>query len=214
MYSVRTLPHVSPILLLLISAGILSGLVGCGGGGGDSRTVMRTVALRGTGFSENGTPLVNVGSQDANWVTVSNEFLKPALLLTPAGPNWWPEWLVNSPTSQWIGAANVENPGPAPYWFQLNFQLGDLDPERTELVGKWAIDDDGTVDINGVTIDELTEADQVQSGNWVRLNDFKVEAGSGVLHSGNNEIRLTIRATDNYLAGARFEGYLNELAAD
>lgn len=192
-------------------------LVACsGGGGGDNEstptpgTILKQVELPATGFDGKSALLRTGGALDGRWSIVRDDVaVGPAVLLTPTGPNWWSEWLLNSGTSQWIGASNVQNPGAAPYSFEMSFELGDLDPSLTEMVGRWAIDDDGTLEVNGVQIASLTEADKVLSGNWIRLNEFKIGTGAGVLKPGKNVVRITIRETDNFLEGVRFEGALN-----
>ena len=70
-------------------------------------------------------------------------------LLTGLGP-------LNGPNSDWIAInANTCRNGPAPYSFDLVFDLSGSDLSAVSLSGFWSIDDTGTVSLNGQQISAL-----------------------------------------------------------
>jgi uncharacterized delta-60 repeat protein len=159
----------------------------------------RYIALKSKAIPPTGFGLTNAGDPDPNW-TVNG---KPAQLLTPSAANWYGGWLANGPNSNWIGvtASNPSN-GPAPYTFQVQFNLSSFNFSTVSLSGQWSVDDAGALKVNGHQIASLS------GGNWGRLNPFALAAGSGYLNQGLNTLEITMTQTDNYLEGVRLEGVI------
>ena len=142
------------------------------------------------------------GTVDPNWTwSNANPANGQAQVLDPTLANWWPEWVANSATSSWIGvAADNTQSGTTPVVFQSSFDLTGLDPLTAAINGLWAIDDNGTLAVNGHVIDTLAEPT-----SWTSLHAFSLLGSSGFLVNGVNTITISITSSDNFLEGVRFE---------
>lgn len=172
-------------------------------GGGDNA---QTVALTGntptgtlnvaTGLDCSNKLITTGGANDCHWTVNGN----PAQVVAPGNADWWVGWVPNGPNSNWIAInANTCCDGPAPYSFNLVFDLSGSMLSGVSLSGLWSIDDSGTLSLNGQQID-------AQGGLWGSLQPFSVPAGSPLFQQGLNTLTITMTATDNYLEGVRLEG--------
>jgi hypothetical protein len=153
-----------------------------------------------TGLDASGHLITTDGGFDAHWLVqqASGQFT-PAQVVMPQDPDWFGGWLPNGPNSDWIARnAFVTNNGPAPYSFTTTFNL--LDTTNASFSGGWAIDDGGTLSLNGNLISSLG------SGNWGSLTPFSVDASSGDFVVGLNTITITITSSDQFLEGVRMDG--------
>jgi hypothetical protein len=169
-----------------------------------------TIFLSATGLDPLNN-LINVASQtDAHWTAEqSSGGFASAQVLTPAGANWSGAWAPNGPNSAWIGrSANSPNNGPDLYSFQLAFDLSSFVLSTVSLGGLWAIDDTGTLHINGHQISSLG------TGNWTAMNPFSLPANSGFLNQGANLLSMKLTSTDNSIEGARFQGFISGTPLD
>jgi hypothetical protein len=143
-------------------------------------------------------------SVDAHW-TYNDPYISPsvgsALVVTPFNADWYGGWLANGPNSDWIAPDpdTVDN-GPAPYSFSTTFDLTGYDLSTVSLSASWAVDDYGTVDLNGIQIASLN------SGNWGGLTPVSVSTGSADFVQGVNTLTITITADDQFLEAVRLEG--------
>ncbi len=96
--------------------------------------------------------------------------------------------------------ADLANNGAAPYSFYRTFDLTGYNLAAVTLSGAWAIDDAGTLNLNGHQIASLG------GGNTGALNSFSIAAGSPFLNPGLNTLSITITSDDQSLEGVRFEG--------
>ncbi len=153
-----------------------------------------------TGLDASGHLITTDGGFDAHWLVqqASGQFT-PAQVVMPQDADWFGGWLANGPNSNWIArdAFNCCN-GPAPYSFTTTFNL--LDTTGASFSGAWAIDDAGTLSLNGNLISTLG------SGAWGSLTPFSVDASSGDFVTGLNTITITITSDDNFLEGVRMDG--------
>lgn len=158
-----------------------------------------------TGLDASNTLISSGGQSDAHW-TVSEQTggTGAAQTVFPNNADWFGGWASNGPNSDWITRnANVNNNGPAPYTFTRTFDLTGLDPSTASITGSWAIDDMGTLDLNGHPISVLL------AGAWGGLTVFAVPMGSPFFNSGLNSLNITITLDDQNLEGVRLEGTLS-----
>jgi hypothetical protein len=152
------------------------------------------------------------GSNDANW-TVDQEYppppVAPAQVLANNSADWYSgplygAWMDNDSSSDWIGrdAGNCCN-GYAPYSFYYTFTLNSSDWATASMSGGWAIDDEGTLSLNGNTISSLGV------GYWSSLTPFSVAAGSSDFKLGPNTLEITITESDDIFEGVRLNGTLS-----
>ena len=160
--------------------------------------------LPSTGLDQSGKLLTMGGQADANWtVDQATGGTAPAQFVASNSPDYFSGWFPNGPTSQWIARnASNSNNGPAPYSWHLTFDTTGLDLSKIELMGSWAIDDQGTLNLNGNQLSSLP------NGAWGSLTGFAVGPGSTFFVSGSNDLSMTLTATDNFLEGARLQGCL------
>ena len=148
-----------------------------------------------TGLDATNTLLASGGLNDAHWTVSGN----PAQSVYPNNADWFSGWLANGPASTWIAInANVANNGAAPYTFTRTFDLTGFDISTASLTGAWAIDDAGTVNLNGNLLD--TQG----SGGWGSLHNISAPAADFV--SGVNTLTITMTTDDQFLEAVRLEG--------
>jgi len=144
------------------------------------------------------------GQQDCHWTVKGN----PAQVVAPGNADWSPWWTSDGPNSDWI-AINANNccNGPAPYTFNLTFDLSGYNLATVSLSGLWAIDDQGTLSLNGNTIATLAQLYSYP------FHSFSVPAGSPFFKQGSNTLSITMTWDDNDLEGVRLEGTLTGSSA-
>lgn len=136
-------------------------------GNATSANALVTVAFRpipvvfGTGLAPDG-QLLPDGAVDPHYaLSASADPLYPgpdALVITNVWPIQAGVWVVNGPSSRWIGASSAQrqdlvstqgNP-PGEYIYQTTFHLTGYDVSKVSLVGAWAVDNAGLdILING-----------------------------------------------------------------
>ena len=188
-------------------------------GGGDVNTANNSatdptiVALQVVGGSLNlatgldcSNNLIATGeTNDCHWtVAPPAGATAPAQTVYPGNGDWPTPWLADGPNSTWI-AVNASSQGQpaAPYSFNLTFDLSGYDLATVSLSGRWTIDDQGTLSLNGNQIASLPPGNP-----WASLHSFAVAAGSPFLNPGLNTLTLTITNSDKEGDGARLEGTL------
>jgi hypothetical protein len=118
----------------------------------------------------------------------------------PCGP-----WLANSPSSAWIvdNTANSHS-GGNPLSFQTTFDLTGLNPATASISLEWAIDDGGSMFLNGNTVASLpglVGGNQVP-GNWTGLHAVTLNSG---FVAGINTLKIAFDFNDNNYEGVRVQ---------
>lgn len=115
-------------------------------------------------------------------------------------PNWtnavamdtsitWGSW-IKPADARWIYVADAANLGQdwGTYEFSTTFDLTGYDPSTAVLTGNWAVDQYGTIYLNGNQVASLPD------GNWnSQLNPFTLTSG---FLPGTNTLTFTIRFPD------------------
>ena len=165
-------------------------------------TASATINLS-TGLDGNNNLIGTNGTNDSHW-TVDEQAggNAAAQVVTASGADWYSGWVADGPTSDWIARnANIANNGPAlPYTFYRTFNLTGYNLADVSISGSWAVDDAGTLSLNGHPIASLG------SGNYGSLSSFSVPAGSAFLNPGLNTLTITITSSDENLEGVRLVG--------
>jgi hypothetical protein len=159
-----------------------------------------------TGLDSSGNLITSGGVNVANWTVEPDPTYSPTGIPQTVFPNnadWYGGWIGNGPDSDWIARnANVTNNGPAPYSFFFTFTLTASELSSAAMSGSFAIDDQGTLNLNG------NQIGSVPDGAWGSLTAFSVPTGSSDFVVGVNTLSLTITEDDEFLEGVRLQGSL------
>lgn len=149
-----------------------------------------------TGLDATDTAYTTGAQPDAHWIVNGN----PAQTVFPNNADWYGGWLANDSNSTWIAIdANTTDNGPAPYTFTRTFDLTGYSLPSVSITGGWAIDDEGTLALNGNTVATLG------AGAWGGLTPFTINSG---FVQGVNTLTITMTSDDRYLEGVRLQGTL------
>lgn len=157
------------------------------------------ITVYNTGVNNSGTPLSG-GSIDSHFTWTGPGGSGHAVVLS----NLWSQWVPNNSTSAWIGFEDDPGGNSMPYGtytFEQTFDLTGYDPTTAVLSGRWAADQDGSIQLNGVT--KATVAD----GNWNSANAPNLTAftiNSGFV-AGINHLTFVVREPDGF-DGLRVDG--------
>jgi hypothetical protein len=173
------------------------------------------VANVSTGLNASGNVITTGGVNDANWTVTQDPTYSPTGIpqtVFPGNVGWFPggggnpPWVANDSNSDWITRnANTTNNGPAPYTFTRTFNLTGYNLATATLSGEWAIDDTGTLALNGHTLGTLTG--QVAYGT---LNSFSAPGADFV--QGVNTLTITMTSNDQLYEGVRLTGSVTATA--
>ena len=147
------------------------------------------------------------GFADANWTVDPPGCTDPtcgtpvtAYTTDPSFADWYGGWLADNSSSDWITRnPNITNNGPADYTFYYSFDLADT--TGALISGAWAIDDAGSLILNGNTISALG------SGNWGSLSSFS-DSNAGDFVAGGNTLEIEITSSDQFLEAVNLTGTL------
>ncbi len=178
----------------LLSAAILAA--------GASQLFAANIVNVSTGLGAGNVRITTGNTPDANWtVDQIDAGPAPAIVTTPSDTNWYGGWVDNGPASDWIARTSTDtNNGSGPYTFHNTFDLTGYDLSTVGLSGVWAIDDQGTLDLNGNLVATLG------NGAWTGLTAFSIDTGSPFFNQGLNTLNITITSDDNYLEAVRLGG--------
>ena len=140
------------------------------------------------------------GTPDGHWtVDQATGGTAASQIVAPGGADWSAGyWQADGPNSDWIARnANLRNNGAAPYKFYRTFDLTGYNLSNVSISGSWAIDDTGTLNLNGHQIASLS-ADN--------LTNFSLPTGSPFLNQGLNTLSITMTSDDQNLEAVRLEG--------
>jgi len=182
-----------------VSCVAAAALVLLGAAGASAGAIVVSTGLDGSGN------LQSAGnSVDANWTYVDANFSPTSgntYVVASNNTDWFGGWLANGPNSDWISPdPDVSGYGTYPYSFSTTFGLSDYDLSTVSLSGAWAIDDQGSLFLNGNLISSIGD------GNWGSLTAFSVPVNSPDFNQGLNTLTITMTWTDDYLEGVRLEG--------
>lgn len=112
--------------------------------------------------------------------------------------DWYGGWLADGSSSNWItsNAQTTANGSPLPS-YQIQFYL--TNTVGATFSGSWAIDDVGTISLNGTQIAALG------SGAWGGLSPIGGNPAAD-LQAGLNTLTITMTNSDDFLEAVRFEG--------
>ena len=153
-----------------------------------------------TGLDSSGNIQHKGGSLDANWkVTGAVNPLDPpnAYVVGPHDADWYGGWMRNGPHSSWIAANPNDATGNGLMTFTDTFDVA-TPSTATITGGAWAIDDEGTLSLNGHLLSTLP------NGHWGHLTAFSTTASDFV--AGPNTLTMVVTGTDFFLEGARLKG--------
>lgn len=147
-----------------------------------------------TGVDNNGNQLIG-GSSDPHYELrqlvagphVGNSNFAPAVALSTS--NYWPQW-IQPADARWIYIANAPNLGQdwGTYEFMTTFDLTGYNPSTAVLSGNWALDQYGSIYLNGSLITTLIDQ------NWNNhLTPFTINSG---FVSGINTLKFDVRFPD------------------
>ncbi|MGD0411043.1 MAG: PEP-CTERM sorting domain-containing protein [Verrucomicrobiota bacterium] len=120
-----------------------------------------------------------------------------ASIVTSSDADWYGGWVANDANSSWIAA----NPNSTAYnngTYSLSFNLSGYTLSSVSLSGSWAIDDRGSLYLNGNLLASLGDE------AWGSLTAFSAPNSDFV--AGVNTLSIVGGDTDNYLEGVRLEG--------
>jgi len=120
-------------------------------------------------------------------------------------------WTPNTSSSAWIvDNTSSDRSGGNPLSFQTTFSLTSFDVASASISGGWAVDDGGTLSLNGHVISTL-----LGPSGWTSLNPFSVSGASGFFNAGLNILRVDLTVNDNSFEGVNVQvtGSADPLAA-
>lgn len=169
-------------------------------GSATSAAAVVTIAYRpipgvfGTGVGANG-QLLGDGAVDPHYTLAASadpNFPGPdAYTITNVWPIQSGVWVVNGPSSRWIGASPAQRQdldptqgnAPGDYTYQTTFDLTGYDLSRVTVLGSWAVDNSGKdINLNGV-------ATGITAPGFASLASFTLTSG---LNAGPNTLDFLI----------------------
>jgi hypothetical protein len=159
-----------------------------------------------TGWDASNTLITTGGTNDGHW-TINGV---PARVVTSSSTDWWGGWPANDAHSDWITKDPNSHSDNGVGTYACTFDLTGTDLATVEMSGKWAVDDEGTLSLNGHQIGSY----QVHDGwkNWA-TQTFDITNSSSWFNQGSNTLTLTIAASDNFFEGVRLQDALTGNAA-
>ncbi|HYK80176.1 MAG TPA: PEP-CTERM sorting domain-containing protein [Micropepsaceae bacterium] len=143
-----------------------------------------TVALVSLGgaSSADASPITTLFSTgvDAFGVPLAGGFVDPHYTVSPGGGPFaigCPScvgWVGNTGTSSWISPATNTFGGPGPFTYHTTFSLAGLDPDSAVITGSLAIDDEGSIFLNGV---DVFDSVSTFSAPWSFFQTFTISSG-------------------------------------
>lgn len=148
-----------------------------------------SIAIFNTGVDGSGTPMAG-GSADTHWAIGGD----PSYVVN----NQVPGPYVQSPDSRWIWANASGQPTNVSITFDQTFDLTGYDPTTAVLTGRWAVDNFGSIQLNGASpigTGTFTLLGTVVE-NFNQFYDFQITGG---FNSGVNT--LSFLTTDTGVVG-------------
>ena len=160
-----------------------------------------------TGLDSSGNIQHKGGSLDANWTVTGamNPLDSPnAYVVAPGDVDWGaPAWIGNGPYSSWIAANPNDATGNGLMTLTTTFDVA-TPSTATIIGGAWAIDDSGTLSLNGHLLSTLPNFE------YYHLHAFSTTASDFVV--GPNTLTMQVTRSDyiywDLRNGARLRGWL------
>ncbi len=159
-----------------------------------------------TGFTTGGTVSTVGGTPDASWtVTVGSAAPVAAEVVAPGETGWYSGWQADGPGSSWIVLNPNSVTGNTFGTYSRTFNLTGYSLSNLCLVGSAAIDDNGSLVVNGVVI----------SGNISSqsLTPINLPLSAANLVAGVNTLSLQWGSTDNYYEAFRLQATIQTCGA-
>ncbi len=122
-----------------------------------------------------------------------------AYVVAPGDADWFGGWIGNGAYSSWIAANPNDTYGNGNMTFTTTFDVAT--PSTAVIIGgAWAIDDQGTLSLNGHLLSTLPTND------YGHLRAFSTAASDFV--AGLNTLTMQMTETDTYIDGGRLRGWL------
>jgi hypothetical protein len=156
-----------------------------------------------TGLDSSGNIQHKGGSLDANWTVTGavNPLNPPNAYVVDRSDADWGSWIGNGAYSSWIAANPFDATGNGLMTFTDTFDVA-TSSTATIIGGAWAIDDSGTLSLNGHVLSTLIGSAQEEG----HLHAFSTPASDFV--AGSNTLTMQITATDFNKEGGRLRGWL------
>jgi hypothetical protein len=152
-----------------------------------------------TGFTSGGTLSTVTGTPDANWtVAVGSNPPVPAEVDGNNATDFYPSYLPNGPKSSWIALNPNSTSGNSAWPYSTTFNLTGYSLTNLCLVGGVAVNDNGTLYLNGTAI----------TGNlnsYSSLASLNVALPPAQLNAGLNTLTLEWGSNDNYYEAFRLQ---------
>ena len=126
---------------------------------------------------------------DRHWVVLNAS----AQTVYPGNADFASDWVANNALSAWVSVnALSSHPAPCPYTFYNNFSMAAFNVSTVVISGSWAVDNLGTLSLNGNVLQTLTAA-----SSWTTLHAFSVTAAQGIFNLGMNSLSITLNCDDS-----------------
>ena len=145
--------------------------------GGSPKAHAVPISLFNTGVSTSALPLPG-GAQDPHWSVVSGPGITtpaPAVVVSNQNPSGL---YAQDQSSRWIWV-NASGSGAtnSPYTFQFTLDLTGFDPGSTVIAGRWGVDDNGRIRLNGADAIGTGALIIQNSTPFQVLRDFTITGG-------------------------------------
>ncbi len=165
-----------------------------GSGGAMASTIP---GLYNTGVDGNGVQLVGAGVNDPHWLNSNGS----AAVTAPLSGFYVQEGQNGGSTlSRWINSNGLEGSQPTSYVLSLQFTLTGFDAATASIAGRFAVDNCGSIKLNGATGGTIANCDSLNSFGVFTNFGFN----SGFL-PGLNTITFEITNEPNSLSAGRVE---------
>lgn len=156
-----------------------------------------------TGTDCSGNVIASGGQPDCHWTVVDYFGSGPAYTVVPnesgACPAGHCGWVPNNQQGDWVAFDSNDPYDNGTGTYSRTFDLTGQNLADIYMQGVWALDDDGTLALNGNLIASLGY------DNWTWLHPFFVPTGSPFFQQGLNTLTITITSSDFYIEGVRLE---------
>jgi hypothetical protein len=136
-------------------------------GGASSADASPITTLFSTGVDAFGVPLAD-GLIDSHYSVAPGG--GPFAIGNPAGVGW----IGNTGSSSWISPATNTFGGPGPFTYHTSFSLAGLNPGTAVITGSIAIDDEGSIFLNGV---DVFDSVSTFAAPWSFFQTFTISSG-------------------------------------
>ncbi len=168
-----------------------------------------TFSVFGTGVDASGAVLPDGTAGDPHYTLVQNPLGTSSQIQVVTAARGFPVvpngWIVGGSASAWIAPSNDPFIGPKPaglYDYRTTFDLAGFNPATASLSGQWAVDNFGTILLNGT-----------DTGNqWHEFDSYGTFAIGSGFQSGVNTLDFLAVDDGQGVAGLRVDGITGSAA--